>query len=76
MTTPPQGSPIAYEKTLAQVVEILTSVKATLNIDVTTCQGCGQEHRNNWNQYQAAEALNGAITRVQRASSLISQTPL
>jgi len=76
MTTPTESQEgmalTAYEKTLDRVVEILAALKGTLNVHVSTCAGCGQERREDWEQYQAAEALQGAVTRVQKAASLIS----
>jgi hypothetical protein len=76
MTTPTEQEEgvalVAYDKTLDRVVEILDSVKNTLNVHVSTCGGCGQERRTDWEQYQAAEALQGAITRVQKAANLIN----
>jgi GTP cyclohydrolase III len=71
----PDIASTAYARALESVVEIMTSIKTTLNIDVNVCQGCGQEHRDDWNQWQAYEALSGAITRAQKANGLI-QTSL
>ena len=62
---------IAYEKALDRVIEILNSVKGTLNVQAATCDGCGHERRENWEQYQAAEHLAGAVSRIVKASSLI-----
>lgn len=84
MTTPeyPFSAPtneelagVAYNKALERVAEILDTVKATLNTTGYTCNGCGHERREQWQQYQAAEQLSGAITRIQKAASLI-QTSL
>ena len=63
---------VAYEKALERVVDVMTSIKTTLNTDVNECHACGQEHKNDWNQWLAFEALSGAITRAQKAASLIS----
>ena len=80
MTTPQYPFPtptneelaqVAYDKTLERVAEILETVKATLNVQGSTCNGCGHERREEWEQYQAAEQLGGAITRITKASSLI-----
>ena len=75
MTTPTESQEgmalIAYERALDRVVEILGSVKGTLNIQAATCNGCGHERREDWEQYQAAEHLTGAINRIEKAASLI-----
>ena len=73
MTTPQEFeiASLPYDKTLERVAEILETVKATLNVQGSTCNGCGHERREEWEQYQAAEQLGGAITRITKASSLI-----
>ena len=54
-----------------ECIAVLTGIKGALDINSSTCEGCGQESRDNWQEFQAAEALGGAITRIQKAAGLI-----
>ena len=68
------GTPIAYEKTLLRSIEILEAIKGTLNTDAHECDSCRKDTHENWQHYQASEALTGAISRIAKANSLIQQS--
>ena len=61
----------AIENYFAKCIVGLTGIKGSLDINSSTCECCGHESRENWREFQAAEALGGAITRIQKAAGLI-----
>lgn len=43
-----------------------------LDVDSRGCSACGRKHYNNWDEKQAADALQGALTRVEKARRILS----
>tara|TARA_Y100000310_G_scaffold339302_1_gene431596 strand:- start:737 stop:1048 length:312 start_codon:yes stop_codon:yes gene_type:complete len=64
----------AYNKAFEQVLHILDAVKGTLDIDGEPCSECSTNQKHDWRQFQAYEALTGAITRITKANFLIDQS--
>jgi len=64
----------AYMETLEKTARVLTAIKDTLDTGTHSCGSCQNEQKNNWLQYQAFEALSGAIGRIEKASSLIQSS--
>lgn len=62
----------AYQIALDRCVEILIAVQGTLDVRSEICGECNCEKRSNWREFQAAQALEGAITRVRKATGLIT----
>ena len=68
------GAPIAYEKTFLRTIEILEAIRETLDTETHACDSCQKDTHTNWQHFQAFEALTGAITRINKANSLIQQS--
>ena len=66
------GAGTAYFETLRKTAQVLTAIKDTLDTRTHSCDSCQNEQKNNWLQYQAFEALAGAIGRIEKANSLIA----
>ena len=64
-------SQAAQQRSLTSVVAMLLEIQDTLDVEIQLCDGCGQERRDNWIHYQAFQALQAAITRVQKAAGLL-----
>jgi hypothetical protein len=69
ITTNEEGT--AYMETLEKTARVLTAIKDTLDTGTHSCGSCQNEQKNNWLQFQAFEALSGAIGRIEKANSLI-----
>jgi len=50
---------------------LLATVKADLNAAVTTCPSCGTDHKEDWDEFMAGQALEGAMTRIKKAKHLL-----
>jgi Fe-S oxidoreductase len=59
------------DERLALAEALLTTIKANLNIAVTTCSSCGTDYKEDWDEYVASQALDGAITRIKKAKHLL-----
>jgi hypothetical protein len=51
---------------------LLVQVRATLSEVVITCPTCGTDHKENWDEFMAGQALDAAITRIKKASALLN----
>jgi transcription elongation factor Elf1 len=59
------------DERLALAEALLTTIKANLNIAVTTCSSCGTDHKEDWDEFMAGQAIEGAITRIKKAKHLL-----
>ena len=47
---------------------LLVGVRATLTTSLPTC---GTDHKEDWDEYMAGEALDAAVTRIKKAKHLL-----
>ena len=66
----PQADNAATRLELAR--HLLASVEETLNDTFKVCDGCGSSVRESFGEWQAAEALRAAQTRITKASQCIA----
>lgn len=52
-------------------IEIRIALKG-LDTSTQACEGCGGKRYTNWEQHQAAEALQGALSRVAKARKILN----
>ena len=74
ISTPTNEAGTPYYESLKKTMEMLIAVKDTLDTGTHSCESCQNEQKNNWLQFQAFEALLGAIGRISKANSLIQQS--
>lgn len=58
-------------RTLDWIEAELRIVLDSLDTSTTACEGCKTKRYNNWAHHQAAEALRGALSRVEKARKIL-----
>jgi len=73
------GASLARENTATRLElasQLLVSVIETLNDTTEVCDGCGKDTRENFDEWQAVEALRAAQTRIMKAAQSVAASKL
>jgi uncharacterized protein YukE len=64
--------PTHYLPKLQSMIEELHRIRSRLDTSASECSGCGHKRYQNWNHFQADEAMRAAITRLDRVIQLLT----